>query len=206
MRKWPLIPTLIAALAVAVMIGLGIWQLQRKEEKEALLARYAASDNMSPTAFPSVPIAAQLPLYRKSSVMCIRITAWRSVSGSSASGEPGYAHLASCQTGGAEGPGAIVAAGWSNRPANPAWQGGLMAGIIAPDGENLIRLVATDKVRGLELLAKPSPANIPNNHLAYAIQWFLFALAAGVIFVVATVMRLREATIPKAEIQISEEP
>ena len=29
-RRWPLIPTLLVLAAVAVMIALGVWQLQRK--------------------------------------------------------------------------------------------------------------------------------------------------------------------------------
>jgi surfeit locus 1 family protein len=41
--RLPLVPTLIVATAVAVMIGLGIWQLQRKGEKEALIAQYRAA-------------------------------------------------------------------------------------------------------------------------------------------------------------------
>ena len=39
--KFPLVPTILVGAAVALMIGLGIWQLQRKAEKEALLASYA---------------------------------------------------------------------------------------------------------------------------------------------------------------------
>ena len=38
--RLPLIPTLFVAAAVATMIGLGIWQLQRAAWKEALLADY----------------------------------------------------------------------------------------------------------------------------------------------------------------------
>ena len=41
MRRLPLLPTLVVAGAVAVMIGLGIWQLQRAAWKERLLAEYA---------------------------------------------------------------------------------------------------------------------------------------------------------------------
>jgi surfeit locus 1 family protein len=41
--KLPFWPTLLVGAAVAVMVGLGIWQLQRKGEKEALIARYAAA-------------------------------------------------------------------------------------------------------------------------------------------------------------------
>lgn len=45
-------PTLFFLAAAAVMIGLGFWQLQRLEEKEALLARVAAGLNG-----PAVPLA-----------------------------------------------------------------------------------------------------------------------------------------------------
>ena len=41
--KLPIIPTILVALAVATMIGLGIWQLDRMRQKETLLAAYAAS-------------------------------------------------------------------------------------------------------------------------------------------------------------------
>ena len=40
MRRLPLIPTLFVAAAVLTMIALGIWQLQRAQWKEALLADY----------------------------------------------------------------------------------------------------------------------------------------------------------------------
>src|SRR3546814_8511869 len=41
MRRFPLIATLIVALAVAAMIGLGVWQLQRMTWKDGLLNSYA---------------------------------------------------------------------------------------------------------------------------------------------------------------------
>lgn len=192
MRRWPLIPTVIVALAVATMLGLGIWQLQRKGEKEALLARYRAAEGLPAIAWPSVPDPKALPLYRQSSLMCIKVVGWRSVSGSNSIGRSGYAHLASCQTGGMEGPGATVAVGWSERPVAPKWQGGMVEGLIAPDKAQLIRLVATEPVAGLTPLAKPSPEQIPNNHLLYAIQWFIFAGAAALIYVLA--LRRRNAS------------
>ncbi|MFN3452559.1 MAG: SURF1 family cytochrome oxidase biogenesis protein, partial [Sphingorhabdus sp.] len=100
-------------------------------------------------------------------------------------GKSGFAHVASCQTGGAEGPGAKVAIGWSERPQSPKWGGGPVRGIIAPDGAQLIKLVSTDTVQGLDRLAPPSPSQIPNNHLLYAIQWFIFAAAASIIYILA---------------------
>lgn len=185
MNRWPILPTTLVALAVATMVGLGIWQLQRKGEKEALLARYEAASGLAPVTWPSVPDPKALPLFRKSTLMCVSVVGWQSVSGTSATGKPGFAHVASCQTGGAEGPGAKVAVGWSERPESPKWNGGAISGIIAPDNVQLIKLVATDEVAGLAMLAKPSPEQIPNNHLLYAIQWFIFAAAAAVIYVLA---------------------
>ncbi|HEX6072551.1 MAG TPA: SURF1 family cytochrome oxidase biogenesis protein, partial [Sphingomicrobium sp.] len=35
-RRLPVIPTIVVAAAVAAMIGLGIWQLQRAHWKEGL--------------------------------------------------------------------------------------------------------------------------------------------------------------------------
>lgn len=194
MKKWPLTPTILVALAVATMIGLGIWQLQRKGEKEALLARYEAAAGLAAVVWPAVPDAKALPLFRKSSLMCIKVVGWQSVSGTSAAGKAGFAHVASCQTGGIEGPGAKVAIGWSERPEAPKWQGGAVNGIIAPDSAQLIKLVVSDEVAGLQKLAAPSPEQIPNNHLLYAIQWFIFASAAAIIYVLALRKRAQAVT------------
>jgi surfeit locus 1 family protein len=191
--RWPVIPTIIVAAAVATMIGLGIWQLQRKAEKEALLTTYAAASNQPEMAWPAVPLPKELPLYRKSSLMCVKVVRWESVAGKNAEGQAGFAHVAHCQTGGGEGPGAKVAIGWSARPENPAWTGGEVAGVIAPDNEALIRLVASEAPAGLEMLAPPSTDSISNNHLMYAIQWFFFAAAAAVIYFFALRRRQGEA-------------
>jgi surfeit locus 1 family protein len=195
MKNWPLVPTVIVALAVATMVGLGIWQLQRKGEKEALLARYEVAAGLSAVSWPAVPDPDNLPLFRRSSLMCIRVVGWQSVSGTNAAGKAGFAHVASCQTGGMEGPGAKVAIGWSSRPDNPQWRGGAVNGVIAPDKPQLIKLVASDAVPGLERLAAPSPDQIPNNHLLYAIQWFIFAAAAAIIYVLAVRKRSTAAAI-----------
>ena len=192
MTRWPVIPTIIAALAVAVMIGLGVWQLQRKGQKDALLARYESAAGLPAVTWPVVPDPSSLPLFRRSSLMCVRVIKIESVSGSNVAGKAGFAHVASCQTGGAEGPGARVAIGWSERPKSPNWGGGLVRGVIAPDGKQLIKLVSSDPADGLEILAPPSPDQISNNHLLYAIQWFIFALAAAVIFVLAVRKRTKQ--------------
>src|SRR3546814_11489522 len=55
-RRWPLIPTLLVLAAVAVMIALGVWQLQRKRDKEALIALYQRNMEMSSlVTYPEFP-------------------------------------------------------------------------------------------------------------------------------------------------------
>jgi surfeit locus 1 family protein len=51
--------------------------------------------------------------------------------------------------------------------------------------------VADPPVGGLAANAAPDPADLPNNHLAYAGQWFFFALTALVIYVLALRRRRR---------------
>ncbi len=189
-RKLPLIPTIVVAVAIAVMIGLGVWQLQRADEKNRLLERYAKAETLPPIAFPTLPIADdQLPLFRHATGVCLRPVGRRTVPGKGASGEPGFVHIIDCSTG-AEGPGMSVAAGWSKDPnAKVNWRGGPVSGIIAPDNRTRMRLVAASAPAGLETVAPPSLDSIPNNHRSYAIQWFLFAGIAALIYFLA--LRLR---------------
>ncbi|MDB5686282.1 MAG: surfeit locus 1 family protein, partial [Rhizorhabdus sp.] len=44
---------------------------------------------------------------------------------------------------------------------------------------------------GLEPSVPPSIADIPNNHRGYAVQWFIFALTAAIIYAIALRRRLR---------------
>ena len=195
LSKLPLIPTVIVGLAVAVMIGLGIWQLNRAGEKEALLARYHAAQKLPPIAFPTGPLADdQLPLFRYATGLCLRPAGKRATAGQNRAGEPGYVQIVDCVTG-AEGPGMSVELGWSKNP-NAAfqWSGGPVSGVIAPDSRNRMRLVAATAPSGLEPSAPPSTDQIPNNHRSYAIQWFLFALIAAVIYVLA--LRKRQGAAP----------
>jgi cytochrome oxidase assembly protein ShyY1 len=193
-RRLPLIPTLVVAAAVAAMIALGLWQLLiRAPQKEALLARYTAAQNLPPIIWPTVPLRKeQLPLFRHATGMCLKPIGKRAVAGENRSGEPGYVHILDCRTG-AEGPGMSVELGWSKNPnARVAWSGGLVSGIIVPDRRTGMRLVAATPAPGLEASAPPSIEQIPNNHRSYAVQWFSFAAIALVIYALALRKRLRE--------------
>ncbi len=191
LRNLPLIPTLLVAAAVAMMVALGFWQLSRAKEKEALLASYAKAQTLPPIGWPTAPFAGELPLFRKASGNCLQVTGRRTAAGENRDGDPGYLHIADCRTG-AEGPGMAVEMGWSKNPAAAAdWRGGPVSGVIAPDRQARMRLVADQAAPGLQPSARPSPAIIRNNHLSYAVQWFLFAAIALIIYGLA--LRQRQA-------------
>lgn len=193
-RRLPIIPTLVVATAVAVMIALGLWQLLiRAPQKEALISRYTAAENLPPIVFPTEPLPEKaLPLYRHATGTCPRIVGRRAAAGQNRAGEPGYVHIVDCATGG-DGPGMSVELGWSKNPnARIDWKGGLVSGIIAPDSKARMRLVAASAPPGLEPSAPPSRESIPNNHRSYAMQWFAFAAIALVVYGLAVRSRLKE--------------
>ena len=205
LRRWPLVPTLLVALAVLIMIALGVWQLQRKGEKEALIALYERNRAMSATvAYPALPPVPDAMMFRKSSVICLEPVRWLQRSGAAREGDSGIRMIADCRTG-AEGPGALVDMGIADDFTPPAWTGGAVQGTIVPGPEqpSLIErltgravparpmLVADTPAPGLRASAVPSGADLPNNHLAYAVQWFLFAIIAVVIYILALRRRLQ---------------
>lgn len=195
-RRIPILATLIVAAAVATMVVLGLWQLHRAEWKRDLLARWASARTLPAVAWPAVPPADDRLLYRRADGFCLAVTAQSARAGESRTGQPGWRHIASCRTG-AEGPGMQIDIGWSQAPADPpGWPGGKVSGIIGRDRDHRILLVADTPAPGLRPSAYPDPANEPNNHLSYAVQWFAFALTASVIYVLALRRRLGVAPPP----------
>ena len=192
-RRLPVIPTIIVLAAVALMIALGVWQLQRAKWKEGILSRYARAEKLPPVEFPTAPLRDdQLPLFRHATGVCLRPIGQRAVAGENRAGEPGYVHIVDCATG-AEGPGMSVEVGWSKNPnATVNWTGGPVSGIIGPDRATRLRLVAASAPPGLEPSGRPSLSSIPNNHRSYAAQWFAFAAIASVIYVLALRKRWKE--------------
>jgi cytochrome oxidase assembly protein ShyY1 len=192
MKRVPLVATALAALAVAAMIGLGVWQIRRADWKTQLIATYEANRSRPPVAWPALlPKNDAGLLYRRATGFCLQPVAWREVAGRNRKGEAGWSHIASCRTGGAEGPGMEVDAGWSTAPGPPHWAGGPVSGTIVPDRRHRIRLVADQAAPGLQPSAPTAPRDVPNNHMAYAVQWFLFALTAAIIYVIALRRRQR---------------
>ncbi len=204
MKKLPILPTLIVAAAVATMIALGFWQLQRAAWKDRLLVEYAAA-----AALPALdldPLLARgesaippLP-FRRVLVTCqVRDAAPELRGGRSDAGQGGYAHLVPCRPD-AEGLAGriIVNAGWSplpdqNRRVN---LDGIVAGRLGPvEPGRPITLTAATVSAPLQPGAPANIEDIPNNHLAYAFQWFFFAGVAVVIYLLA--LRRRAPKLPR---------
>lgn len=204
-RRWPVIPTILVLAAAAAMVALGIWQLQRKGEKEALIALYERNRAMSSlVTYPKLPPVPDAMLFRKSSVVCLEVVKWDPRGGTDRKGQTGIRMIADCRTG-AEGPGVLIDVGIADDFTPPEWKGGTVQGTIVPGPEQptLIQrlrgkavparamLVADAPVPGLRASEVPSGADVPNNHLAYAVQWFFFAAIALIIYVLAVRRRWR---------------
>ena len=192
-RRLPVFAAMLVATAVAVMIGLGLWQLRRAEWKDELIARYASADALPPIAWPPAGRMDEAPpLFRRASGTCAAPRLAKAVAGANRSGETGYVFLVDCAARAGSTP-MRVELGWSNNPrASFDWSGGPVSGILAPDRDAGIRLVADRSPSGLQPSARPSLSAISNNHLMYAIQWFAFAGIALVIFLLASRKRLAE--------------
>ncbi|HET9810654.1 MAG TPA: SURF1 family protein [Sphingomicrobium sp.] len=190
-RGIPVVATMVVALAVATMIALGFWQIRRSHWKDQLIDQYRAAETLPPIAFPTAPFEGPLPLFRWATGNCLKPAETRASAGENRDGEAGYVHIVHCATG-AEGPGMAVELGWSRDPnAKWQWTGGPVTGMIAPDRHSRIRLVAASAPPGLQPSAMPSLRSIPNNHRSYAVQWFLFAAIALVIYILALSKRFR---------------
>src|SRR5207248_3084431 len=133
-RRPPIVATVIVAATVALMIALGVWQLQRAKLHQAQLASYQSAARLPPIIFPTVPVPeGNRPLYRHATGNCLNVVHWRTSVGEDRSAEPGFVVIADCATG-AQGPGMSVEIGWSKNPnAKANWTGGLVSGTIVPD-------------------------------------------------------------------------
>lgn len=187
MTRLPILPTILVAAAAAVMVALGIWQLGRSEEKNAMIARFSEI----PKDQAARPLVAdgewqEELLYQRLSFDCGTPIGMRSTAATSDNGAKGWSHVAKCSLDG--GQQVEVALGWTISAVAPDWKGGAVTGVLGPKG----KLVADPPLADLGALAAPDPNDLPNNHLAYAGQWFFFALTALVIYGFALRSRRRK--------------
>ncbi len=195
MSKIPIIPTVLVVAAAAIMVSLGIWQLGRADEKAALIAEYESQSALA----DAVPITAggEEYTYRKVELECPNPRDWQAVAGRNDKGQAGFAHRYICKSA----PGSTLHElrppivtygdiGWSRSADEPVFAGGIVKGKLVRLGYGY-KVIASTPLAGLQPLAEPDPNDLPNNHLAYAGQWFFFALTALMIYGFALRSRYR---------------
>ncbi|UUR07088.1 SURF1 family protein [Sphingomonas glaciei] len=192
MKRVPIFATLVVLVAVATMVGLGIWQLGRADEKEAAILRIAANVQAAPVAVTR-NLDLQANLFRPVRVVCRGGSPTRLAG----AGKFGFRVIGDCDAGLAAP--LPVQLGTVRQPApTAAWAGGTVLGYLAqaPDSRSLLRQLFDRSPAGIMVVANPPlagltanpPADlegIPNNHRSYAVQWFAFAAIALVIYVLA---------------------
>jgi surfeit locus 1 family protein len=202
-RRLPIIPTLFVAGAVAVMIWLGVWQLQRATWKEGLIAELQAAParpvvDLDPLLANSNAAGASLA-FRRVLVTCHSGEAARSLRGGrNRAGQSGFSALLPCRPGAQDLAGRIeVNVGWTADPQSAVRPrlDGIVAGTLGTvEGGGPITLISAAPAAGLQPSAPPDLDDIPNNHMMYAFEWFFFAAAALVIYALAQRRRSKDRT------------
>lgn len=188
MKGLPFLPTAIVALAVPTMILLGVWQLQRAEWKAGLLDQLAAN-----AAAPAIAKPANLDSrrdalsFRRVRTMCREVRPWSPSAARDIDGRIGYRQQIWCHEG--QGEPLLVSIGVASSPTVAAavapgttFTGPLVPRAGRPPDDPMFVLIADTPVPPLAAEAPPTLASLPDNHLAYAVQWFLFALTLAVIY------------------------
>jgi cytochrome oxidase assembly protein ShyY1 len=186
-RAFPWVPTVMVALALPILVGLGLWQISRMHWKDQLIAEMHAAaisprliiDGAIPAtaAFREVKLTLDCPT-QKPNYEAAR----------NKRGESGWSTILICA--GPEREGVELLLGWSARPdgwdrmgANrPAAGPREVNGTILRGHKVQWRLYAEDEPPPLQPIQPPAPQDLPNNHLSYAIQWFSFAAILAVIY------------------------
>jgi cytochrome oxidase assembly protein ShyY1 len=168
-------------VALPVLLGFGVWQLQRAEWKEALLADLARNSEAPLLDLGTGPIPndAQFRLVRLA-LDCPGGPATLRA-GRNQQGQSGYSTLADCRAGTIK---VTRDTGWSPRPdarilppIAASFEGRLVT--ASPAGWLLVQSTAEPP---LVPSAPPGLETISNNHLSYAVQWFSFAAILAVIY------------------------
>lgn len=209
-RRVPIVPTLIVAVAVATMIALGLWQIGRAYQRDADHARHLDRMNLPTVAYPFENPGAEAFRFRRLTAPCDKVLRWQPKASRSASGESGWGYVATCL---AARPNARFEAelGFNAAPdAHPSWPGGELVGHakLGPDRRGFLdrllwraprqqlMIVSERPATGLTPSMQPTPDQETNSSWGYAVQWFLFAVTALAIYALALRKRWRERVSP----------
>ena len=196
MKRLPLGATILTLLMIPALIALGVWQLERRAWKHALIARLEAAKSLPPVT-PHDYYRAMIGLadlqYRHAEVDCRpgKVAPYDVKGGTSADDQGGFLVLVDCNDPARHArPDLVVVAGWTLRPAtvtsldlDTRFAGTLIEHPYgtAP-GRPQFMLIPATAAPGLLPSRIPVPDDLPDNHLSYALQWFAFAATLAVIY------------------------
>lgn len=184
--RLPVWPTVITAIMLPILVALGFWQIARAEWKQRLLA-----DLESARALPRIDLDAEAPdrLDFRDAVISCRSSERADVSAArSHAGQSGYGYRIPCQTL-ADGTEIELVLGWAQRPdvLDRAAVAARFEGVLVASGSQTFNPAYAlypeeAAVKALAAAAPPARGTLTDNHLAYAVQWFLLAAVLGAIY------------------------
>lgn len=179
--KLPVLPTITVLIAVPILIALGFWQLDRLAWKEALLVDLAHAPQKPAIDLDQEGVAPEN--FRRADITCRAVGMPQIVAGRSLTGQAGFSYRIPCRS--VHSANSIMLdLGWAARPDTAARVGlfgtysGLLVDRFSDEGTSAARfLLVPDRpvLASLGASAPPQMDAIPNNHRAYAVQWFAFA-------------------------------
>ena len=233
-RKFPIGLTIASAIGIAILIGLGVWQVKRLHWKEALLAKIAALEAAAPipvnqalaggvasqdldfvrvtATCPDIETTPYLKLYAVREVAGFRLITPCALSGGpyrTILVDRGFVAQDQAQT---------LKAGQGRKldqpivgvlrkgdvrnfltPANTPAQGlwywrdvpAMAAALGVRDAAPTFLMLEKPAPQGFGPTPAPIPADIPNNHLQYALTWFGLALALLGVYLASLWKRLK---------------
>ena len=218
-----IVPLLFGIIGCAILIGLGVWQLQRLSWKEAMLAQIQASIDAAPVSLP----AAVDPSMKYLPVTISGTTTGEEIDVLSGTKEQGGGYQIISGFVADDGRRIMIDRGFVPQEARhtprPSTRLQITGNLHWPDEKgsstpdpNMTEniwfardvpamaaqlktepiLVVASFVRGDAQGALPIPVaieGIPNNHLSYAVQWFMIA-AVWAGMTVALIWRIRQRT------------
>lgn len=211
MRRIPVIPTVMTLVMLAILVSLGVWQLQRRDWKAGLIAEAKAAQSLPPLEpqdyFKAMAGEASVQ-YRRAELPCTpgEVLPYDIRGGSSAGGTSGYYVLVSCRPNNRP-PDIVAVAGWTQRPDAarvPVVVDTLFQGTIIEhpygkaEGRPQFMLIAENPVPPLGKPRLPTPDDLPDNHFSYAMQWFGLAAVLAVIYAIWLRRRMAGIAAPRA--------
>lgn len=199
----------VVFVLVAMLSGLGVWQLQRAAWKADLVAKLEAAPSLpllEPQDFLDARLGLKSVQYRRAQHICRpgTVKPYDLKGGSSRGGQGGFLVLVSCRPNDRP-PDIVVVAGWTRRPDAMSLSYNvdtMFEGLVIErpygdaEGRPQFMLIPTTAIAGLERSRLPSARDLPDNHLAYAGQWF--GLAGALLVIFGIWVRRRQVVAPRA--------